>query len=375
MDTPPVWVEHRTHGYIAVMAADGDVTSAPVPPMLARLVRTLPRGDLLYEPKWDGFRCIAVRDRGRVQLWSRHGRPFTRYFPEVVAALEALPTDGWTIDGEILVERGGAFDFAALLSRLHPAASRVALLARETPATLIAFDVIRDSGEDLMTTAFVERRSRLETLLRDPPRGVRVTTITEDERVAASWLDASARTGGGIDGVIAKPPDLPYEPGRRSMLKVKMERTADCVVAGLRWLTDRPAIGSLLLGLFSDRGELGHVGVVSSFTEQARTRFLEELSPLAVPLQDHPWSTGFLIERSPLGRLKGAAGRWTPDMAQDWLPLRLERVAEVAFDRFDRDRFRHPARFVRWRPDRDPRSCTFDQLGAETDVPAATERR
>jgi ATP-dependent DNA ligase len=355
------------------MTAEADVPPGPVAPMLARLVRTLPRGGLLYEPKWDGFRCIAVRDSGHVELWSRHGRPFTRYFPELVAALEALPADGWTMDGEILVERDGEFDFAALLSRLHPAASRVARLAVETPATLMAFDIVREAREDLTSFGFAERRVRLETLLTDAPPPVRITAITDDERLAAMWLDAFAVPGSGMDGVVAKRPDLRYEPGRRSMLKVKLERTADCVVAGFRWLADQRAIGSLLLGLFSDRGELRHVGVVSSFTEEGRERILAELSPLATPLDDHPWAKGFLISPSPLGRLKGAAGRWTPDMAFDWVPLRLERVAEVAYDRFDGDRFRHPARWVRWRPDRDPRSCTFDQLWATEAPEAASE--
>jgi ATP-dependent DNA ligase len=332
-----------------------------VEPMLARLVRRIPAGDYLYEPKWDGFRCLVAREGDDVVLVSRHGRPFTRYFPELVDSVRALEERDLTIDGEILVEGPDGFDFAALLSRLHPAASRVERLRRETPARLVAFDLISIGRDDLRRTPFEQRRRRLEAALRGAPAHIAPTPLTADPSVAERWLAGAA--GRGVDGVVAKARDLTYEPGVRAMLKVKVERTADCVVAGYRWMMDRPAIGSLLLGLYNDAGELRHVGVASSFSEQARRRFLEELAPLAVPLDAHPWARGFLIERSPLGRLKGAAGRWTPDMAMDWVPLRLERVCEVRYDRFDRDRFRHPARFVRWRPDRDPASCTFDQLG------------
>ena len=338
--------------------------------MLARLVRELPRDDdLRYEPKWDGFRAIAVREHDQVELWSRHARPLGRYFPELVEAISSFRLDRLIVDGEILVRgRGGAFDFAALLSRLHPAASRVARLRNETPATFVAFDVVRIGDDDLHERPFDERRRALETLLDATPDAIVLTPITDDAELAESWLEGYA--GGGIDGVVAKRAGLRYLPGERAMLKVKREHTAECVVAGYRWLETRPAIGSLLLGLFDDEGRLRHVGVVGSFTETARRAFLDELSPLAVPLEQHPWAEGFLIEPSPLGRLKGAAGRWTPDMAHDWVPIRLERVAEVAYDRFDGDRFRHPARFRRWRPDRDPRSCTFDQLEVDHRAPA-----
>jgi ATP-dependent DNA ligase len=343
----------------------------PFDPMLAKLVRELPReDDLTYEPKWDGFRAIAVRRDDDVELWSRHRRPLGRYFPEIVEPLLALEDGEAILDGEILVTNAsGAFDFAALLSRLHPAPTRVERLRHETPAAFVAFDAMRAGGEDLLERPFRERRQTLERLMTDAVPPLRLTPITDDADVAQAWLEGFA--GGGIDGVVAKSASLPYRPGERVMVKVKVEHTADCVVAGYRWLEDRPAIGSLLLALYGDDGRLWHVGVASSFTEDARQRFLEELSPLAIPLEEHPWREGFLIERSPLGRLKGAAGRWTPDMAHDWVPIALERVAEVAYDRFDGDRFRHPARFVRWRPDREARSCTFDQLEVDTRAPTA----
>jgi ATP-dependent DNA ligase len=339
--------------------------------MLARLVRDLPRGEgLRYEPKWDGFRALAVREEGGVEAWSRHGRPLARYFPEVVEAVLALPARRVALDGEVLVRGpgGGGFDFAALLSRLHPAASRVERLRRETPAVFVAFDLLADDEGDLVDAPFDERRRRLARLVSDAAEPLVLTPITDDADVAAGWLSGFA--GGGVDGVVVKDGGMPYRPGERAMRKVKLEHTADCVVAGFRWLESRPAIGSLLLGLFDDADALRHVGVVSSFSEDARRRFLEELAPLAVPLEHHPWAEGFLIERSPLGRLKGTAGRWTPDMAMDWVPIRIERVAEVAYERFDGDRFRHPARFVRWRPDRDARSCRFDQLEVDHRGPA-----
>jgi ATP-dependent DNA ligase len=216
------------------------------------------------------------------------------------------------------------------------------------------------AGRDLQPASFEQRRRELEEIVRNGPRGVAVTPMTADAGQARSWLDAP--DGSGIDGVVAKDPRAPYEPGRRSMVKVKTERTLDAVVAGFRWMMEREAVGSLLLGLYDGGGLLRHIGVASSFTEAERARFLEELAPEAIPLEAHPWAEGFLIDPSPIGRLKGAAGRWTPDMAMDWVPLRLHRVCEVAYERFDGDRLRHPARFLRWRPDRDPGSCTFEQL-------------
>jgi ATP-dependent DNA ligase len=341
----------------------------PVAPMLARLTRELPNGDYAYEPKWDGFRCLAFRDGDEVDLRSRHDRPLARYFPEVVAGLRDLSTGSVALDGELILagpSSGGRFDFAALMSRLHPAESRAARLARETPAVYVAFDLLAAGDEDLRPRPFRERRARLEALLREAPPPLAVTPLTHDPDAATRWFERFR--GGGIDGIVAKANDGSYEPGRRSMVKVKHERTADCVVAGLRLLPGTPArVSSLLLGLYDDAGELRHVGVVTQFPVADRAALVRLLRPLAVPLEEHPWRLGFSIGRSPLGRLKGSAGRWTPDMEHDWVPLRPERVAEVGFDQVDVDRFRHPARFRRWRPDRTAESCRIDQI--EVDAP------
>jgi ATP-dependent DNA ligase len=332
-----------------------------VDPMLARLVRELPTGDWRYEPKWDGFRCIAAREGDRVRMMSRRRRPLDRYFPEVVEAFRTLRDDDVTLDGELMIETAdGRNDFAALLARLHPAESRVRMLSETTPARFVAFDTVWRDGRDLQHARFDDRRRELEDVGRHASHPIIVTPITSDVDRARRWLEAP--DGGGIDGVVAKDPSRPYEPGRRSMVKIKAERTLDAVVAGFRWMMEREAVGSLLLGLYDPDGGMRHIGVASSFSEAERARFLEELAPEAIPLAAHPWADGFLIDPSPIGRLKGAAGRWTPDMAMDWVPLRLDRVCEVAYERFDVDRLRHPARFVRWRPDRDPITCTFDQL-------------
>jgi len=335
-----------------------------VDPMLARLASALPRDGFLYEPKWDGFRCVLARDGDDVRMVSRHGRPFARYFPELVEAVRGLRDDDVTLDGEIVIETDHGFDFAALLSRLHPAESRVRRLSAELPARFVAFDLVWRAARDLRTVPFRRRRAELLEVTADPPAGITATPQTTDAAVAEEWL--ALPDGAGIDGVLAKEPDAAYQPGKRAMIKVKTQRTLDAVVAGYRWMMERHAIGSLLLGLYDDDGRLRHIGVASSFTERARAQFLDELSPSAVPLAEHPWADGFLIERSPLGRLKGAAGRWTPDMEIDWVPIRPDRVCEVQYDRFDGDRLRHPARFLRWRPERDARSCTVDQIREAT---------
>jgi ATP-dependent DNA ligase len=332
----------------------------PVTPMLARLARELPADGFLYEPKWDGFRCLAYRSGPAVDLRSRNDRPLARYFPELVDALTSLPKDRFVLDGEVLVTTGGTFDFQALMSRLHPAPSRVERLRREAPARLVLFDLIGAGRRDLRAEPFAERRRQLGRLLNGASPPLHITPITGDRRRALDWLERFH--GGGVDGVVAKHRDLPYEPGARAMVKVKHERTADCVVGGFRWLVDRPLPSSLLLGLYDADGVLHHVGMATAFAERRRRDLLEELRPLVVPLQHHPWRHGFLTGGSPLGRLKGAAGRWTPDMGLDWVPLRPDLVCEVAFDQVDVDRFRHPARFRRWRPDRDPGSCRLDQL-------------
>jgi ATP-dependent DNA ligase len=332
--------------------------------MLATLVRELPAGDLVYEPKWDGFRCLAFRDGTKVELYSRNRRPFTRYFPELVEAFAAVTETGFVIDGEVIVLGPGGIDFAALMLRLHPSPSRVARLRSETPASFVAFDLLAISDTDLLSTPFSERRNRLADLLARAPSSVLLTPATDDRDEASRWVERFA--GGGIDGVVAKDPRSAYQPGRRSTawLKVKRERTADCVVAGLRLVVEEPAVASLLLGLYDAAGELRHVGVASSFTKAQRRHLLADLRPYATSIAGHPWEHGFALEGGPAGRLKGAAGAWDPaTMEPDWVPLRPVLVCEVAYDQLDANgRWRHPARFRRWRPDRDPESCTFDQL-------------
>lgn len=334
--------------------------------MLARLARELPHGDgFIFEPKWDGFRCLVFRSGDDVDLRSRNHRPFSRYFPEIVDGVRSLAAEGLVLDGEIVAGLPNGLDFAALLARLHPSASRVERLRRESPVSFVAFDLIAVGAEDLRSLPFEERRSRLTGLLQSASPPILLTPATTDRDIADGWLERFQ--GAGIDGVVAKHRGLPYQPGKRAMVKVKHERTADCVVAGFRRLTDRPLLGSLLLGLYDDAGghlgtELRHVGVASSFTDVDRHRLLDQVSPLTAALEGHPWEHGFGIGRSPVGRLKGAAGRWAPDMERDWIPLRPELVCEVAYDQLDDGRFRHPARFCRWRPDRDPRSCSFTQL-------------
>ena len=328
--------------------------------MLARLARDLPRGDLTYEPKWDGFRCLAFVDPTAVDLRSRHDRPLSRYFPEVAAALAEVRDQrrgaaGFVLDGELLL--AGEGDFATLMGRLHPAASRVERLSVETPARYVAFDVLALGGRDLRDEPFVERRRELESLISGDGT-ISLTPATRDPAVATQWVDDPLP---GTDGVVAKSDDLRYEAGRRRMTKVKRQRTADCVVAGMRLGAPR-LVGSLLLGLYDDSGDLRHVGVVTQLQRTERATAFADLAPLAIPLSSHPWRDGFSIRASPLGRLPGSAARWTPDMEHDWIPLAPVRVAEVGFDQVDGDRFRHPAHLLRWRPDRVATSCHLDQI-------------
>jgi ATP-dependent DNA ligase len=340
--------------------------------MLARLSCELPDGDYLYEPKWDGFRCLAFVSGDQVDLRSRHGRPFTRYFPELAAAL--APLGDAVLDGEVMVRGAAGFDFAALLGRLHPSTSRVERLAREAPASHVAFDLLAASGEDLTGRPLGERRARLETALRRAGPAAAVTPASGDRAVALRWLERA--TGAGVDGVVAKRLDGAYEPGRRGWIKVKRERTADCAVGGFRTYAGTPLVASLLLGLFDAAGALVHVGVSSSFPDRERRALFDLLAPEAVPLSRHPWARGFNVGHSPIGRLRGSAGRWDPaEMPLDWTPIALRRVCEVAYDRLDAGRFRHPARFVRWRPDREPRSCTFEQLAVSHLPPPAQQGR
>jgi ATP-dependent DNA ligase len=351
----------------------------PIAPMLARLTRELPTGSLTYEPKWDGFRCLAWVDGHRIDLRSRHDRPLARYFPEVAQGLLAalVATDGAVLDGELVIQDDAptagspsAPAFERLMRRLHPAASLVARLSRETPARYVAFDVLAIGARDLRGAPFVERRAALERLLHGIPADrVVVTTATRDPAIAERWLEGSL--GPGIDGVVAKPDDLRYDAGRRTMIKVKRLRTADCVVVGARPLADG-SLSSLLLGLYDDADRLRHVGVVTQMPAADRRVLADELAPLRIPLEDHPWRDGFSIGRSPLGRLKGSAARWTPDMDHDWIPLRPERVVEVGFDQVDDGRFRHPARLIRWRPDRTAGSCRLDQILGAARLAAAS---
>jgi ATP-dependent DNA ligase len=338
----------------------------PITPMLARLTRTLPRGDVSYEPKWDGFRCLAFVDDDTVDLRSRHDRPLARYFPELVDGFRAIASrrhsagrgeSAFVVDGEI-VPAGVRPDFAALMRRLHPAASRVERLRSEIPARFVAFDLIADGLEDLRDRPMLERRARLERLPVEPGGVVVITTSTRDADAAASWLDGSWP---GIDGVIVRADDVTYRPGQRALVKVKRLRTAECVVAGAR-LTPDGTVSSLLLGLYDDAGALRHVGAVIQLPKEERQRLAGSLAAHAIPLEEHPWRLGFTIDRSPLGRLPGSAARWTPDMEHDWVPLRPDQVVEVGFDQVDVDRFRHPASLLRWRPDRDPRSCGLEQI-------------
>ena len=336
----------------------------PVAPMLATLARELPAGEFLFEPKWDGFRCLVFHDADRVELRSRNRRPLTRYFPEVVEAVSALKEARFVLDGEIVVRGRDGIDFDALMLRLHPSPSRVSRLREETPASFMAFDLLAVGETDLREASFAERRARLTEVLAERPSSIVLTPVTADRDVATGWLERFG--GGGIDGVVAKDPLAPYQAGRRSTswLKVKRERTADCVVAGVRLLDHEPAVASLLLGLYDAGGELRHVGVAASFSKSLRRQLTEDVRPYFTSISGHPWEHGFALERGPIGRLKGAAGAWDPaSMERDWWPLRPALVCEVAYDHLDPGgRWRHPARFRRWRPDRDAASCTFDQL-------------
>jgi len=345
------------------------MSAATLEPMLARLVRELPGVGHAYEPKWDGFRCLAERDGDAVELVSRHGRPLARYFPELVEPLAALPPDRWLIDGEILVTDGERFDFEALMLRLHPAVSRVRELAQRTPAVFVAFDLPRLGDRDLVTEPFRDRRRALEQMLAAARPPLFLTPTTTDRAVAERWLHEL--TGNGLDGVVAKPLDSRYEAGRRAMLKVKRERTADCVLAGVRASAEPLEVLALMLGLYDRDGALRFVGVASSFKRVERAALAHELAPLVSDLAGHPWEHGFGADGGSTGRLRGAANRWLPGMPMDWVPMRPERVCEVRYSQVDGHRLRQPARLVRWRPDRTPESCKVEQL--EVSAPPARQ--
>jgi ATP-dependent DNA ligase len=338
--------------------------SPPVEPMLAKLSDVLPEGDFLFEPKWDGFRAIAFRGASDVFIQSRDLRPLDRYFPELHdALLERLPA-GCVVDGEIVIVGSEGLDFDALQQRLHPAASRVAKLAKETPASFVAFDLLAIDGRDVMAKPQSERRASLEALLSDAGPPVYLTPMTRERAVASEWL--MRFEGAGLDGVIAKRLDAVYQPGKRAMIKVKHARTAECVVAGFRWhKSGRDAVGSLLLGLYDDRGVLQHVGVTSSFTMAQRKKLAVELQPLRENAFDgHPWREWAGAANTDASRMPGAQSRWSAGKNLSWEPLRIERVCEVKYDHLQGNRFRHAAVFQRWRPDKLPAACRYDQLEA-----------
>jgi ATP-dependent DNA ligase len=329
--------------------------------MLAKLADELPAGEYLYEPKWDGFRAIVFRGRDDVLIQSRDSRPLDRYFPELhEALLEGLPKN-CVVDGEIVIATEHGLDFDALQLRLHPAASRVKKLAKETPSSFVVFDLLAARGRNLMTRRQSERRAVLEEFLGEVNPPLYLTPFTRNRETALDWL--ARFEGAGLDGVVAKLESGTYLPGKRAIIKVKHVRTADCVVAGFRWhKSGTDVVGSLLLGLFDEEGVLQHVGVTSSFTMTVRKQLAKQLAPLRKKALDkHPWRdwAGPAAESS---RMPGAQSRWSAGKDLSWQPLRIERVCEVKYDHMQGDRFRHAAFFLRWRPDKRPQDCRYDQL-------------
>lgn len=352
---------------------------SPVEPMLAKSSSGLPDGDgWLFEPKWDGFRALVFRDGDEVYTQSRDLKPLDRYFPELADPLRAHLPERCVLDGEVVIAGPDGLAFESLLLRIHPAASRVRMLAAETPASFVAWDLLALGDEDLRAVPQGERRARLEAALAGAGAPVHLTPATTDRALAADWFERFE--GAGLDGVIAKRLDGVYTPGKRTMLKIKHERTADCVVSGFRWHKNGPGthVGSLLLGLYDDAGTLHHVGITSSFTWERRAALVEELAPLREGALDrHPWADW--AEWASAGtadasgqRLPGAGSRWNRGKDLSWEPVRIERVVEVAYDHLQGDRFRHATTFRRWRPDRSPADCRYDQL--ETTTPFELSR-
>lgn len=342
----------------------------PVKPMLAKPVAAIPDGQL-YEPKWDGFRSIIFRDGDDVEIGSRNEKPMTRYFPEVVEAVKANFPDRAVIDGEIVVldREHNTLDFEVLQQRIHPAASRVKMLAETTPASFVAFDLLALGDDDLTGLPFAERRAALERALGGAKPPVHVTPLTRDTALAQQWFEQFE--GAGLDGLIAKKAEQTYQPDKRVMAKIKHERTCDCVVAGYRVHKSGPdAIGSLLLGLFDDRGVLASVGVIGAFPMARRRELFDELQPLVTTFDDHPWAWARQEEGERTPR-KGEGSRWNNGKDLSFTPLRPERVVEVRYDYMEGVRFRHTAQFVRWRPDRTPESCTYAQLEQAVDFDLA----
>ncbi|GAA4070470.1 ATP-dependent DNA ligase [Nonomuraea soli] len=346
----------------------------PVAPMLAKPVKAMPKQDsdlYFYEPKWDGFRCIVFRDGDEVFLGSRNERPFTRYFPELVEAVRRELPDKCVVDGEIVLRKAQELDFVMLQQRIHPAASRVKMLSEEYPASFIAFDLLALGEENLMEAPFSERRAKLEGIFPERGGSIRLTPVTQNHERAEEWFEMFE--GAGLDGIIVKPGDQPYVPDKRTMFKVKHDRTADVVVCGYREHKTGPIVGSLLLGLYSDDGKLHHVGVAASFPMARRAELVDELKPYLAKLGEHPWgewadqairNMGQPAATPATGgqRMPGAVSRWNAKKDLSFIPLRPELVIEVAYDQMEGDRFRHTAQFRRWRPDRTPESCTYEQL-------------
>ena len=336
----------------------------PVAPMLAKAVREIP--DVGHvEPKWDGFRSIVFRDRDEVELGSRNERPLTRYFPELVEAIKANVPARCVLDGEIVVVRGDRLDFDALQLRLHPAASRVTLLSGQIPASFVAFDLLALDERSFLEEDFAVRRAALAQALAHARAPIHLTPATADLDEARRWFEVFE--GAGLDGVVAKPLVGGYRSDKRAMFKVKHERTADCVVAGFRWHKSGPVIGSLLLGLYDETGALQHVGVSASFPMRRRAELVQELAPYRVPIGEagqagHPWAAWADAQAHADGRLPGAVSRWSAGKDLSWEPVRPELVVEVAYGHMEGTRFRHTAQFRRWRPDRTPDSCTYDQV-------------
>jgi ATP-dependent DNA ligase len=335
----------------------------PVAPMLAKAVPAIPPG-ASYEPKWDGFRSVIFRDGDEIEIGSRNERPMTRYFPELVAALQAELPPRCVVDGEIVIATGNGLDFEALQQRIHPASSRVNMLAEQTPASFIAFDLLALGDEDLTGQPFEQRRARLVAALEDAKPPVHITPATTDLALAQRWFEEFE--GAGLDGVVAKPPSVTYQQDKRVMFKIKHERTADCVLAGFRWhktsTEATPLIGSLLLGLYQD-GKLQHVGVIGAFSAARRAELVGELEPLLLRDGDeHPWQEWANADAHHGQRRPGAVSRWNATKDLSFVPLRPERVLECKYEHMEGTRFRHLAHFLRWRPDRDPESCTYEQL-------------
>ncbi len=334
----------------------------PVKPMLAKAVDGIPeRDDVLFEPKWDGFRCLVFRDGDEIILGSRNEKPLTRYFPEMLPPLLAQLPDRCVIDGELIVATDDKLDFDGLQQRIHPAESRVNMLAEKTPASFVAFDLLALGDDDLMSAPFSERRAALESILADCTPPLHLTQTTTDPELAAEWFRVFE--GAGLDGLIAKPLGDPYVENKRTQLKIKHVRSADCVVAGYRWHKDGNGVGSLLLGLNNADGELQSVGVCASFTAKRRAELVTELEPLTVDaLDEHPWRSWAEAEAHEDGRMPGAPHRWSGQRDHSWVPLRIERVVEVKYNATLNGRLREVGRFLRWRPDKEPDQCTFDQL-------------